>query len=167
MVLNNIEQLLEKYDNGETTLQEEQELKHYFSQDTVAPHLEVYKPMFVYFLHTHEEQFTKDVPLKSRKPKVLYKWISVAAVAIIMFGVYTQVNINPRITSIAQLSEEERDTYNKTKEVFGLISSKFNQGSEKLNDLNLTENFSKASGSIDYINQFSKTANKFLKTTNN
>ena len=63
MVLNSIEKLLEKYDNGETTLQEEQQLKNYFSKETVAPHLEVYKSMFQYFLHTHEERFTKDVPL--------------------------------------------------------------------------------------------------------
>ena len=65
MVLDNIEKLLEKYDNGETTLQEEQQLKHYFKEETVPPHLEGYKAMFQYFSVTSEEQFTKDVPLKT------------------------------------------------------------------------------------------------------
>jgi len=93
MVLNNIEQLLEKYENGETTLKEEQQLKDYFSQETVEPHLEMYKTMFQYFLVTKQERFTKDVPLKTKK-KFNYKWISVAAVAVLMFSVYTKFS-NP------------------------------------------------------------------------
>ena len=67
MVLDKIEKLLEKYDNGETSLQEEQQLKNYFSQEVVAPHLEVYKPMFVYFLQTQKEQFTKTIPLQPKR----------------------------------------------------------------------------------------------------
>ena len=87
MVLNNIENLLEKYENGETSLQEEQQLKDYFSQDTVAPHLEMYKPMFTYFLVNQQEQFTKQLPLKTKK-RFNYKWLSVAAVAVLMVSVF-------------------------------------------------------------------------------
>jgi hypothetical protein len=164
MVLDKIEQLLKKYDNGETSLQEEQQLKHYFTQETVAPHLEVYKSMFQYFLQTQQEQFTKDVPLKPRKTFTLYKWISVAAVAVIMLGVYTQVG-NSR--SFSDLSDEELYAYNQTMKVFNLVSSKLNQGSENMNALNLvSSNFTKGAESIVYISEFSKTTNKFSKTNN-
>ena len=110
MVLDNIEKLLEKYDNGETTLQEEQQLKNYFSKETVAPHLEVYKPMFVYFLQTQNEQFTKTIPLQSKKTYTLYKWISAAAIAILMFAVYTQVGNQP--VGLSDLSQDEFMAYN-------------------------------------------------------
>jgi len=166
MVLDNIEKLLEKYDKGETTLQEEQQLKHYFTQETVAPHLEVYKPLFQYFLITKKEQFTKDIPLnpdsyRDKKTYSLYKWISVAAVAVLMFGIYSQVN-NSR--SLSDLSDEELYAYNQTMEVFHLVSSKLNKGSENMNVLNLlSSNFSKGADNFDYVSEFSKTTNKFFK----
>ena len=162
MVLDKIEELLKKYDNGETSLQEEQQLKHYFTQETVAPHLKVCKPMFQYFLISKEEQFTKDIPLNPRKTYSLYKWISVAAVAVLMFGIYSQVN-NSR--SFSDLSDEELYAYNQTMEVFHLVSSKLNKGSANMNVLNLmSSNFSKGADNFTYVGEFSKTTNRLLKT---
>lgn len=158
MVLDNIEELLEKYDNGETTLQEEQQLKHYFTQETVAPHLEAYKSMFQYFLQTQEEQFTKDVPLKPSKTYTLYKWISVAAAAVLMFGVYTQVN-NP-----VQPTEDQLLAYNQTMDALNLVSSQFKRGNENIDALGLmSSSFNKGTENIAYINQFSNTTNKIFK----
>ena len=162
MVLSNIEQLLEKYENGETTLKEEQQLKDYFSNETVEPHLEMYKPMFQYFLVTKKERFTKDVPLKSKKTNVLYQWISVAAVAVLMFGIYNQVN--KPITSIDQLNNEERLVYNQTVEGLQYLGINLNRGSKKMNTLNLlSSNLNKGSEGMTYIDEFSKTTNKFSK----
>ena len=64
MELTNIEKLIEKYENAETSLQEEALLKDYFSSDTVAPHLYEYKALFNYFDISSEERFTKTIPLK-------------------------------------------------------------------------------------------------------
>ena len=158
MVLNNIEKLLEKYDNGETTLQEEQQLKHYFTKETVAPHLEVYKPMFQYFVITKEEQFTKDVPLKPRKTLALYKWISVAAVAVLMFGVYTQVN------KPSELNDDQLLAYNQTMDALNLVSSQFKKGNDNMEALGLmSSSLNKGTENMAYINQFSDTTNKIFK----
>jgi len=136
MVLTNIEQLLEKYDNGETTLQEEQQLKNYFSQETVAPHLEMYKPLFTYFVINQQELFTKDVPLET-KPNNWYKWIPVAAVAVIMLSVYFN---RPDQNLYGTYSPEDKElAYNEVKNSLEMISTHFNKGASSINYLNEVE----------------------------
>ncbi|WP_340155139.1 hypothetical protein, partial [uncultured Winogradskyella sp.] len=126
MVLNNIEELVEKYNNAETTLKEEAQLKAYFLSDDVAPHLEHYKPMFQYFLESKKEQYTKDVPLNTKKTK-LYQWISVAAVAVLMLGIFIP-NWNSGPKTLADYTPEEQKLYLETKQALALISNNLNQG---------------------------------------
>lgn len=160
MVLNSIEKLLEKYDNGETTLKEEKQLHAYFNQDEIAPHLESYRVMFQYFNKTKQEHFTKDVPLKS-KTYSLYKWISVAAVAVLMLTVFTQFD-NKK--SLNDLNSEELLAYNQTMEALNLVSSKFNKGATSLNALNIAgTNFEKGAEQVGYISEFSTATNKIFK----
>jgi hypothetical protein len=80
-----IEQLLNKYLEGNTSIAEERELKAYFSSNNVALHLLPYKEMFGYFKNQEEIQFTKTLPLQPRKRNVV-KWIGVAASFVILFG---------------------------------------------------------------------------------
>ena len=160
MVLNSIEKLLEKYDNGETTLKEEKQLQAYFNQDEIAPHLESYRVMFQYFNKTKQEHFTKDVPLKS-KTYSLYKWISVAAVAVLMLTVFTQFD-NKK--SLNDLNSEELLAYNQTMEALNLVSSKFNKGATSLNALNIAgTQFEKGAEQVGYISEFSTVTNKIFK----
>lgn len=181
MVLNSIEKLLEKYDNGETSLQEEQQLKDYFAQDNVAPHLESYRVMFQYFNTTKQELYTKDVPLKTKKSN-LYQWISVAAVAVLMLGILIP-NIfggNDTLT-LADLTPEEREVYFQTKEALAMLSSNFdkgtsglsvlsenfNQGASSFDALNLaSESFNTGAEKASYVNQLGNTTNKLLKNEN-
>lgn len=164
MVLDNIERLLEKYDSGETTLQEEQQLKRYFTQETVPAHLEGYKAMFQYFSVTKEEQFTKDVPLKT-KTNNLYKWISVAAMIAIMFGVYNQFSGIDTLED--QLTDEQLLAYNQTVEGLQYLGIAFNKGNEQMQTLNLVaSNLEEGTNKISHIGEFSKTTNKILKASN-
>jgi flagellar motility protein MotE (MotC chaperone) len=122
MALDNIEKLLEKYFEASTTVAEEQQLREYFAQESVPAHLEPYKPMFNYFSNAKEERFTKQVPLKTRSN--LYKWISVAAVAVLTFGIYLGNEYQER--------KKAEYAYQETKKAFELLAENFGRGTEKV-----------------------------------
>lgn len=151
MVLNNIEQLLEKYDNGETSLNEEQQLRDYFAQEEVAPHLESYKVMFQYFNTTKQEHYTKDVPLKPKKTYT-YQWISVAAAIVLLFGFFFNQNREKQEALLA---------YNQTMEAFNLVSSQFNKGTQAMQII--SSNIDKGKEGIAQLGEFSNTTNKIFK----
>lgn len=130
MELVNIEKLLEKYFEATTTVTEEETLRAYFSQENVATHLKQYKPMFQYFSKAKEEQYTKQVPLKPRKN--YYKWISVAAVAVLIFGIY----FGPDSYRDYQEQRQAEFAYNETKKAMSLLASNFGKGTEKMAYLN-------------------------------
>lgn len=162
MVLNNIEQLIEKYNNAETTLQEEAQLKAYFQSDNVASHLEQYKPMFQYFSQSKKEQYTKDVPLTTKKTK-LYQWISVAAVAVLMLGFFIP-NWDNGPKTLADYPQEDQQMYLETKEALAMLSNNLNDGVSSLKVLDLaSENFNVGLEKATHITEFSNTTNKLLK----
>lgn len=158
MVLDNdiIEKLLEKYENGETSLKEEQQLKNYFSQETVAPHLEMYKPMFDYFLGNQQEQFTKHIPLKTKRV-INYKWISVAAVAVLMVGFYLKSNVN---NDLGTYNDPEM-AYNEVAKSLEMISKTFNKGTSAVGYL---ETYDKGASTLGYLNEMEKTTSIIFKT---
>ncbi len=89
MELANIEKLVEKYENAETTLQEEAALKKYFTEGNVAPHLQEYAYMFTYFSTVKEDTYTKTIKLEPKKSKKRnFKWLSVAASVMLLFSVF-------------------------------------------------------------------------------
>ena len=160
MVLNNIESLLEKYENGETTLKEEQVLKNYFSSDTVAPHLEMYKPMFAYFKVNQQEQFTKDVSLKTKRT-FNYKWISVAAVAVLMLGFYFESPITSSYEEYAYGTfNEPEQALSELSNSLAMISGHFNKGAQTIGYLNEMD---KGTATLGYLNEIKNTTSIIFK----
>lgn len=101
---------------------EEEVLNQYFSEENIASHLEQYRPMFNYFSIAKEERFTKQVPLKPRKR--YYKWMSVAAVALLSFGIYFGNQYQER--------KKAEFAYQETKKAFELLAENFGRGTEKV-----------------------------------
>lgn len=137
MDLDRIEKLLEKYFEAQTTGAEEKELKEYFSGDQVELHLEQYRPMFTYFSNAKQERFTQQVPLKPRAN--LYKWISVAAVVVMVAGIFFGRQY--------QEQKEAEFAYHQTKKALGLLASNLDRGTKK----------------VAYLHEFEETKEKIIK----
>lgn len=138
MELSRIEQLLERYENAETTLQEEATLKNYFSKGDVAPHLQEYKTMFSYFAISKAETSVKPIQLNTKKTN--WKWLSVAASVALLVSVY--------IGNGYLKEQEAKAQYAEVMSTLKLLSTNLNKGNEAMANLYTYEN----------------TVNKILKT---
>ncbi|MBA3985587.1 MAG: hypothetical protein H0X63_03205 [Flavobacteriales bacterium] len=149
MELQKLERLLDKYFDGDTSLEEEQVLHIYFKSDKVAEHLEVYRDMFAYFSEAKKDKLAVPISLenKTKSPVVSTwnSWYSIAALLIVAAGVtfFLEQN-NSRITAEQQ---EAMAAYEKAKEALDFISIHFNESSQKL----------------AYITEFGENSNKIFK----
>lgn len=169
MVLSELERLLEKYDQGETTVKEEQQLRAYFLENEIPPHLESYRMMFQYFNITKEDVYTKDVSIveseRTKKSSHIYQWISIAAVAILMLGIFVpNIMGDEPARTLADLTPKERETYYQTKEALSMLSNNFNDAASSVGTLGVMGfNFEKGTEKVMHVKEFSKTTNRLIK----
>lgn len=143
MELDEIQNLLDKYLEANTTLAEEETLKAYFSQKEVAPHLEQYASMFQYFADSKNEQFTKPVLLDSKKNN--FKWSAIAAAVVLLFGIYFGIKTYKDDNT---LSEQElvtaKNAEKELKKALDLLGKNLALGTEK----------------VGYLSEFEETKHK-------
>ncbi len=144
MELANIEKLLQKYENSETTLQEEAILKNYFTKEDVASHLKEYKFMFNYFDFAKEETSTKSITLEPEKfKKRKLKGLSVAASIALLFGIF-----------IGKQQYEEHQQRKEAEKIYAQVSKGF-----KI----LSKNLKKGEHAVATLYAYQDKANKALK----
>lgn len=144
MELAKIEQLLEAYFEGNTTLQEEATLRAYFSSAEVAPNLQQYQPLFASLAKAQTEGYTREIILPKENKTTSRWWIGIAASLLVAVGVFGFFNQEPSLTA------EEKEAiaaFEQTREAFKMMSQNFNEGAEEL----------------VYIQNFKETKNKILK----
>jgi hypothetical protein len=132
MELANIEKLLEKYLDAETTLQEETTLRNYFKEGDVAPHLQEYAFMFNYFTTTKDETYTKTIKLEPKQSKKRnYKWLSVAASIMLLLSVFIGKNEYDRYKA--------KQTYAQITKGLQLLSENLKKGENAVAQLYINE----------------------------
>lgn len=84
------EELLDKYFDGKTSCEEEKQLRRFFTEGNVPPHLQIYIPMFAYLEHESRQYPQHPVRMHRRgKLKQIAYWtVGVAAGISLLFGIY-------------------------------------------------------------------------------
>lgn len=164
MELNKIEDLLEKYFQGETSIAEEKELKEYFSSPNVAQHLEQYKSMFGYFSQVKQQKSTQELEsfartneafplLKVQDKKRNLAWLSIAASAVVLLGIGTYFYVSQK-NATPVVAQTELGTYDNPEEALA--------ATQKALAL-LSNNVNVGIGSVQYIKEYEQSKNKIFK----
>ena len=147
MELIKIEALLEKYENGNTSLEEEKILQNYFTSGDVPDQLKEYVNLFSFTTNARKHTYSRPVTSVNKSKK--FALIGVAASIIIAFGVFMAVN-NPE-SELDQHNlgtiEDPEEAYLKARETLQLVSQVLNSGKEDLT----------------YVTEFDKAKNKYIK----
>jgi len=150
MEYKNIKELLKKYWDGETDLQEESTLKTYFTGADVHPSLEQYQALFTYYKTAGEDKALdsidaavlahiqdKAVP-KQAKVRSLSRVLSIAAAVLILFGAvsvfWNTQGVNPpgaKITAYVDESDDAVAAYHELKLALAKVSNKLDTGKKQ------------------------------------
>jgi hypothetical protein len=129
MELHNIQALLDKYFDAETTTAEENQLKAYFASGSVAPEFEPYGPMFGYFAKAKQETPTRPVPVYRRRPVI---WASVAASVLVLISVGVTLFNTPSKPQDLGTFDDPEVAYRETQKALALLSGNVNKGVESV-----------------------------------
>ena len=169
-----IEKILDKYFEGETTPQEENELKNYFRQRDIPEKFRIYKELFEFYDEENnlkidnnifDEQFINKISNQKQSNKALYyKIIGIAATLLIVFGSYLYFRPHTAIQEKKKivLTSKEKFAINKTIEVFAKVSAIMSRVSKPLSKFQYIEKTDKELKKLNYYNEYNKLVLKYL-----
>jgi hypothetical protein len=147
MKTNKTEELLEKYLEGNTSLEEEKELKIYFSSQTVPSHLVQYKFLFEYYTVSKKET-TKEFKASVKKNNNI-KWFGIAASIAFIVTLSTFMYLQNSTSKQEDLGtfESPEEAFIETHKALQLVANNINLGME----------------SVSYLEEYEKTKKIIFK----
>jgi len=129
MELDNIRLLLDRYFEGETTLEEEKTLAAYFASAEVADDLVPYRPMFGYFAEAREMEPERTMALPVKRNRM--RWIPAAASVVLLLGAgtfaYFHYEEAPRSQELGTYDDPEV-AFQETQKALKMLSHHVNSG---------------------------------------
>lgn len=146
MELSKIEKLLERYDEGKTSLAEEKLLRDYFLENKVPPHLRPYQLLYLY--SQREKQNGSSVSPRLGSKNFSFVWSSVAAILIVAMGLFFLNNPgeDPGTEDLGTITDKDQ-ALQRTKETLDMVSQLMNEGKADL----------------VYLKEFNNTKNKIIQ----
>nr|WKN39621.1 hypothetical protein K4G66_13055 [Tunicatimonas sp. TK19036] len=165
MELTNIRELVEKYWNGDTTLEEEELLRDYLANEDVPADLKKEAALFRYYqaqtrFRNLDDQFEEKITRRIQRKQSPQWWsnhrsfIRVAAVVVMLVvaalllkteWLDTPADPDPIAVSTEDTYEDPQLAYEQTKEALMLVSSLMNEGAQHMEQL---ETFSEAQETV-------------------
>lgn len=127
MELFEIQILIDKYLEGETSLQEESQLEKYFTSGEVHPSLSQYSALFSYFDQSRKEGTEVNLPSETKASKSGWRWLSIAASFTLIFSLFLGRNFYEK--------RQAELAFNETQRALSLISSELNKGTQAMAQL--------------------------------
>jgi hypothetical protein len=171
-----IKTLLEKYFEGQSTLQEEQALSDYFSGETAVPELLSYRQQFVLLkalreqdpgIPDFEDRLTRMIDSQqeekqySMRPRSFYR-LAVAASIAILIGISGYLIMNNLWRRERDTFQDSRLAYAEAQRTLLYVSQKMNQGIKPLSAVSKInsgteslKNLKKLNTSMDMLNMVS------------
>jgi hypothetical protein len=159
--LEKIKELLEKYFNGDTSLEEEEILHSFFTRQEVPANLKAEAGLFGYFNRERSGSLPGDLEQKLerkiagsdpglRKPgfRLSYYWISgIAAAVLILAGIFIDLQIRKNSSLIVRKDtfEDPYLAYVEAKKALYMVSEQMNAATEPL------KNIEKLDAGVNYM----------------
>ena len=134
MELIRIASLIEKYNQANTTIDEENELKMFFLSSNVPSHLQEYSTLFGFYENEKQEKYTKQLLFVTKNKAK--KWLSVAAAVLVVFGTATYfIRSNPKTTNAGDLGSYKNPSQAiaETQKALFMLSHQLNKGIKSVN----------------------------------
>ncbi|HUH51227.1 MAG TPA: hypothetical protein VLZ11_03945 [Flavobacterium sp.] len=141
-----IKPLLEKYFDGETSIEDERILKNYFSSDAVAPEFNAYKDLFGLYITEKTLVSTREFPI--RKEANTRHILGIAASVAVVVGIgFMLLKTQPEASADLGSFDDPEIALIETQKALALIGQNLNKGKE----------------SISYLNEYEVTRNILFK----
>lgn len=150
MKINDIDTLLDKYFEGETSLHEEEILRTYFTGNDVADKHKQYCPIFSFFaeMRTEEDKVSTSYDVKKHRKLRPYIWVGVAACIMLLIGGIVTQNIKQAADTTRSIAYVDGKRISDTQAINTMAMESLSEISEMDEDA--------VSSQIDILNSFTE-----------